>query len=148
VSGWLVTGARGMLGRDLVALLERAGEDVTGCSRDELDITDAGAVSATLRQRKPAVVVNCAAWTAVDDAETHEDAALRVNGHAVASLAAACAEQGSMLAQVSTEYIFDGSSRQPYAEVDAPSPRTAYGRSKLAGEPRCSVCWPSAARVT
>ena len=83
MSGWLITGAKGMLGRDLVALLEREDEDVTRYGRSELDITDAAAVGATLRRSKPAVVVNCAAWTAVDEAETHEDAALQVNGHAV-----------------------------------------------------------------
>ena len=108
MSGWLVTGAGGMLGRDLVTLLEREGEDVTGYGRRELDITDAAAVRATLRRCQPAVVVNCAAWTAVDDAETHEDAALQVNGRAVADLAAACADCGSTLVQVSTDYVFDG----------------------------------------
>ena len=107
---------------------------MTGYCRSELDITDAAAVRAALRRRQPAVVVNCAAWTAVDDAETHEDAALRVNGHAVAGLAAACADHGITLVQVSTDYVFDGGSRQPYGEGDPPSPRTAYGRSKLAGE--------------
>jgi dTDP-4-dehydrorhamnose reductase len=123
-----------MLGRDLVALLEREGEDVTGCGRGELDITDAAAVRAALRRREPTAVVNCAAWTAVDDAETHEDAALEVNGHAVAGLAAACADHGATLVQVSTDYVFDGASREPYGEADPPAPRTAYGRSKLAGE--------------
>ncbi len=134
MSGWLVTGARGMLGRDLVACLEREGEDAAAYGRGELDITDAAAVREILRRRRPGVVANCAAWTAVDDAETHEDAALRVNGHAVAGLAAACADQGSTLVQVSTDYVFDGAARQPYAETDPPAPRTAYGRSKLAGE--------------
>jgi dTDP-4-dehydrorhamnose reductase len=134
VSGWLITGAAGMLGRDLVCCLEQAGEDVTGYGRGELDITNAAAVRTALRRRKPAVVVNCAAWTAVDDAETNADAALRLNGHAVADLAAACADSGITLVQVSTDYVFDGGSRRPYAEGDPPSPRTAYGRSKLAGE--------------
>ena len=134
MSVWLVTGARGMLGRDLVTLLARDGEDVTGYGRGQLDITDAAAVGANLRQRQPAVVVNCAAWTTVDDAETHEEAALQVNGHAVAALAAACADHGSTLVQVSTDYVFDGTARQPYGETDPPSPRTAYGRTKLAGE--------------
>jgi dTDP-4-dehydrorhamnose reductase len=134
VSRWLITGAGGMLGRDLVARLEREGEDVMGCSRGELDITDDAAARTALRQRQPTVVVNCAAWTAVDDAETQEDAALRVNGQAVADLAAACADSGSTLVQVSTDYVFDGGSRRPYSEGDLPSPRTAYGRSKLAGE--------------
>jgi len=134
VSAWLVTGARGMLGRDLVARLRQEGEEVTACGRGELDITDAAAVRSVLSGCKPAVVVNCAAWTAVDDAETHEDAALEVNGRAVAGLAAACADRGSTLVQVSTDYVFGGAARQPYGEADPPSPRTAYGRSKLAGE--------------
>ena len=131
---WLVTGARGMLGRDLVAVLERRGEAVTGLSRTDLDITDAGAVRDALARWQPAVVVNCAAWTAVDDAEACEDAALRVNGEAVAGLAARCALQGAALVQISTDYVFDGLGREPYPEDGLRAPRTAYGRTKLAGE--------------
>jgi dTDP-4-dehydrorhamnose reductase len=123
-----------MLGRDLVGLLRREGEDVAALGRGELDITDAAAVRAALGRRVPDVVVNCAAWTAVDDAETHEDAALRVNGHAVADLAAACADRDVTLVQVSTDYVFDGAAGRPYGEADPPSPRTAYGRTKLPGE--------------
>jgi len=123
-----------MLGRDLVTRLARDGEEVAEYSHGELDITDAAAVRTVLGRRKPAVAVNCAAWTAVDDAEGHEDAALEVNGHAVAALAAACADHGVTLVQVSTDYVFDGASGQPYGEDDLPAPRTAYGRSKLAGE--------------
>ena len=134
MSRWLVTGARGMLGRDLVTLLEGRGEAVTGLSRSDLDITDAGAVRDALARWQPAVVVNCAAWTAVDDAEAHEDAALLVNGEAVAGLAACCAAQGTALVQVSTDYVFDGLGREPYPEDGLPAPRTAYGRTKLAGE--------------
>lgn len=134
MSGWLITGAGGMLGRDLVVCLERAGEDAAGYSRSELDITDTEAVRAIMHHRKPEVVVNCAAWTAVDDAEAHEDVALQVNGHAVARLAAVCADRGIALVHVSTDYVFDGESRQPYSEKDRPAPSTSYGRSKLAGE--------------
>jgi dTDP-4-dehydrorhamnose reductase len=134
VSRWLVTGAGGMLGRDLVIRLDRENEDVTGYSRSDLDITDAAAVRAALDWGRPAVVINCAAWTAVDDAETHEEAASLVNGTAVAGLAAACADYGTRLVQVSTDYVFDGQARRPYREGDAPAPRTAYGRGKLAGE--------------
>ena len=123
-----------MLGRDLVTLLERDGEEVIGYARGDLDIIDGAAVREALGERKPTVVVNCAAWTAVDDAETNEDAALQVNGHAVAGLAAACADYGSTLVQLSTDYVFDGTARQPYGEADPPTPRTAYGRGKLAGE--------------
>jgi dTDP-4-dehydrorhamnose reductase len=78
--------------------------------------------------------VNCAAWTAVDDAEAHEDRALAVNGAGAANLAAACAAGGARLVQPSTDYVFGGTSGRPYAEDDEPAPRTAYGRTKLAGE--------------
>ncbi|MEV6164078.1 dTDP-4-dehydrorhamnose reductase [Streptomyces sp. NPDC052052] len=131
---WLVTGAAGMLGRDVLARL--AGEDVTAVAADRaaLDIADPGAVRAGFREHRPAVVVNCAAWTAVDDAETQEDAALRVNGTGPGVLAAACHEHGAVLLQVSTDYVFAGDDGKPYAE-DAPTgPRSAYGRTKLAGE--------------
>ena len=134
MSRWLITGAAGMLGRDLVSVLERGGETVTALTRAELDITDGAAVRDALRHWRPAVVVNCAAWTAVDAAETSEDAALRLNGQAVADLAVACAAAGARLIQPSTDYVFDGQARRPYAEDDVPSPGTAYGRTKLAGE--------------
>jgi dTDP-4-dehydrorhamnose reductase len=134
VSGWLVTGAAGMLGRDLTALLAERGEQVTGMGHSDLDITDADAVTATLGACQPSVVVNCAAWTAVDDAETREGDALRLNGDGPANLAAACARLGAILIQPSTDYVFAGQADRPYQE-DAPAgPRSAYGRTKLAGE--------------
>jgi dTDP-4-dehydrorhamnose reductase len=132
--GWLVTGAAGMLGRDLTALLAQRGEQVTGLGHGDLDITDGDAVAATLDACQPAVVVNCAAWTAVDDAETHEDGALRLNGDGPANLAAACARLGAVLIQPSTDYVFDGQATSPYRESDPTGPRSAYGRTKLAGE--------------
>lgn len=131
---WLVTGAGGMLGRDLIALLSRGGEPVTGLDRAALDVTDAAAVARTLASARPDVIVNCAAWTAVDDAEAHEEQALAVNGGGAASLAAACAAGGARLVQLSTDYVFAGTARKPYAEDDLPAPRSAYGRTKLAGE--------------
>ena len=134
MSGWLVTGAGGMLGRDLVTLLDSRREAVTGLWHSELDITDVGAVRRALDRWQPTVLVNCAAWTAVDDAEAREEDALRVNGHAVAVLAALCAARGTTLVQLSTDYIFDGHASQPYPEDSVPAPRTAYGRTKLAGE--------------
>ena len=123
-----------MLGHDLVSLLRRDGATVTGLARRDLDVTDAAAIRDALRRERPDVVVNCAAWTAVDDAETHEAAALAVNGRGPASLAAACASSGARLVQVSTDYVFDGAARQPYPEDAVPAPLTAYGRTKLAGE--------------
>jgi len=134
VNRWLVTGAGGMLGRDLVSVLERRGAEVAGLRRTDLDITDQAAVRAALRRWQPDVVVNCAAWTAVDGAETREADALLVNGQAVTGLAAACAGQGAVLVQPSTDYVFDGQASQPYPEDSPTAPQTAYGRTKLAGE--------------
>jgi len=134
MSGWLVLGAGGMLGQDLVAELESAGQRVTGLRRGELDITDETAVRSEVAGRRPDVVVNCAAWTAVDDAESRESEALRVNAAGAASVAAACAAAGARLVHLSTDYVFAGNAAQPYAEDDRPAPLTAYGRTKLAGE--------------
>ena len=131
---WLVTGAGGMLGTDLVAALTARGEPVTGMDRASLDVTDAAAVTDAIARGRPEVVVNCAAWTAVDEAEAAEERALAVNGAGVANLAAACARSGARLVQVSTDYVFAGDAGRPYAEDDVPAPRTAYGRTKLAGE--------------
>ena len=131
---WLVTGAGGMLGTDLVATVASRGEPVTGIDRAGLDVTDAAAVTDAIARGRPEVVVNCAAWTAVDEAEAAEERALAVNGAGVANLAAACARSGARLVQVSTDYVFAGDAGRPYAEDDVPAPRTAYGRTKLAGE--------------
>ena len=131
---WLVTGAGGMLGTDMVAVLTSRGEPVTGMNRAGLDVTDAAAVSDAIARCRPDVVVNCAAWTAVDDAEASEEQALAVNAGGAANLAAACAGLGARLVQISTDYVFAGDAGRPYAEDDVPAPRTAYGRTKLAGE--------------
>jgi dTDP-4-dehydrorhamnose reductase len=134
VSHWLVTGAGGMLGRDLMALLEQRGTPVVGLARQELDVTDAEAVSTAVKHFQPDIVVNCAAWTAVDLAESREAEALAANGHGAAYLAAACAAVGARLVQLSTDYVFGGSAGRPYAETDAVGPVSAYGRTKLTGE--------------
>jgi dTDP-4-dehydrorhamnose reductase len=129
---WLVTGSNGMLGTDLVALLRAAGEDVTPAPRNALDVTDGSAVDEALRGHD--VVVNAAAWTAVDDAEEHEAEAATVNADAPRTLARAAARHGVRLVQVSTDYVFDGTATSPYPE-DAPvAPASAYGRTKAAGE--------------
>jgi dTDP-4-dehydrorhamnose reductase len=131
---WLVTGAGGMLGHELVAVLGRRGEAVTGLDRAGLDVTDAAAVADALAAFRPDVVVNCAAWTGVDDAEAHEQQALAVNGGGAANLAAACQAGRARLVQLSTDYVFAGTAERAYAEDDIPAPRSAYGRTKLAGE--------------
>ncbi|MFE3634320.1 dTDP-4-dehydrorhamnose reductase [Streptomyces sp. NPDC059168] len=132
---WLVTGAGGMLGRDTVRELRERGEDVTGLGRTACDITEPGSVRQVLDTFRPDVVVNCAAYTAVDDAESDEARALRVNGDGPRLLARACAAHGTRLVHVSTDYVFSGEARDtPYPEDHPPAPRTAYGRTKLAGE--------------
>ncbi|MFF7761746.1 dTDP-4-dehydrorhamnose reductase [Streptomyces griseorubiginosus] len=131
---WLVTGAGGMLGQDVLARLAQSGERYVALDRKALDLTDADAVSAALEEHRPAVVVNCAAWTAVDDAETREDEALAINGDGPRHLAEACARTGAVLLHVSTDYVFAGDATAPYAEDAPTAPRSAYGRTKLAGE--------------
>jgi dTDP-4-dehydrorhamnose reductase len=132
---WLITGAGGMLGRDTVAELVRRGEHATGLDHRALDITEPQAVRRAYEEHRPDVVVNCAAFTAVDAAETEEAQALAINGDGPRVLARACAAGGTRLIHVSTDYVFSGQARTtPYAEDDPPAPRTAYGRTKLAGE--------------
>lgn len=125
---WLITGAGGALGTDLRALLPSA----TAATRADLDITDADAVRAAVAGHD--VVVNTAAYTAVDNAETDEAAATRVNGHGAALLAEACASSGARLLQISTDYVLPGDAVAPCPEDAATDPVNAYGRSKLAGE--------------
>lgn len=134
MSGWLITGAGGMLGQDLLARLAADGETATGLDRAALDITDPASVLAALDAHRPAVVVNCAAWTAVDDAEAKEDDALTVNGTGPRVLAEACRDTGAVLLQVSTDYVFAGDATAPYAEDTPLAPLNAYGRTKAAGE--------------
>ena len=129
----LVTGASGMLGSDLTAVLAAAGHEVLARTKSQLEITDASAVSRALEESRPEVVVNCAAFTKVDACET-DPRAFEVNAKAVGSLAHACARWGAQLVQVSTDFVFDGAKRSPYREDDETGPLSAYGRSKREGE--------------
>ena len=131
----LVTGSLGQLGSEFVGQLgARESDHVLGLDRPEIDITDPESVASAFRGFAPDVVINCAAWTAVDDAETHEAAALHVNAEGPRVLAAACSAAGAWLVQISTDYVFAGDASAPYAIDAAPAPRSAYGRTKLAGE--------------
>jgi dTDP-4-dehydrorhamnose reductase len=130
----LVTGAGGMLGRDVVLAAGNAGHDVVGFGHTELDITAAGVLAAKFELERPDVVINCAAWTDVDGAEESEEAALAVNGVAAGNVAAAAAAVGASVVYVSSDYVFDGSKGAPYVETDQTAPLSAYGRTKLAGE--------------
>jgi dTDP-4-dehydrorhamnose reductase len=128
----LVTGADGMLARDLVPALRTAGHVVTALGRPDLDVTDAGECVAGVAGHD--LVVNAAGWTRVDDAETHEPEAFSVNAVGAANLARAASWAGARLVQVSTDYVFDGTATTPYAADHPPAPASAYGRTKAAGE--------------
>lgn len=128
-----VAGAGGGLGTALCSALAARG--IAACTSDvELDIADEARVTAFLAGHRPTHLVNCAAYTAVDQAEREEAAAQRTNATGPAVLARACAAAGVFGAHISTDYIFDGDKGAPYLEDDVPSPRSAYGRTKLDGE--------------
>jgi dTDP-4-dehydrorhamnose reductase len=130
----LVTGAHGQLGRALVRLAEAAGRPVVALSRAELDLSAPEDLRRAVRQHAPGAVVNAAAYTAVDRAETEPDLARAVNAEAPAALAAACAEAGIPMAHVSTDFVFDGTNLRPYREDDPIRPLSVYGRTKAEGE--------------
>jgi dTDP-4-dehydrorhamnose reductase len=129
---WLVVGAGGQLGSDLLLALE--GRDVVGLTRADLDVTDGDAVARAVTAVVPSVIVNAAAYTAVDAAETDEANASVANAIAPALLAAAAKSTGARLVHVSTDYVFAGDATTPYDEGAQPDPRSAYGRTKLEGE--------------
>jgi dTDP-4-dehydrorhamnose reductase len=147
IGSWLVAGAGGMLGRDLVEVL--GDRKHTALSHAELDITDAAAVLGAVDGHD--IVVNAAAWTAVDDAESHEAAAFAVNALGAANLAAACAQTSARLVHVSTDYVFSGAfsgdATTPYPERAPMAPRSAYGRTKAAGEWAVRATLPEQAYV-
>lgn len=130
---WLVTGAGGQLGRTALALAPRHGVEATGVTRAELDVADEAAVRAALERVRPDVVLNCAAFTAVDRCETEPEPARRANALAPGVLARAC--QGrARLVHISTDYVFDGRASTPVPEDAPTAPLSAYGRTKLEGE--------------
>jgi dTDP-4-dehydrorhamnose reductase len=129
----LITGCRGQVGTELVRSLAPLGQ-VIALDRSRADLTDPAGLRCLLDDLRPDVILNAAAYTAVDSAEDEEELAYAVNGTAPAVLAAAAARQGSLLVHYSTDYVFDGSGSTPWREEDVPAPRSVYGRSKLAGE--------------
>jgi dTDP-4-dehydrorhamnose reductase len=130
----LVTGGRGQLGRALARCGAAAGHHVTAVDVDQLDIRDRAAVSAAIVAHHATVVINAAAYTAVDKAETERDAAFAINAIGAGNVALAAAEHRVRMFQVSTDYVFDGQSTRPYREDDARAPLGVYGASKAAGE--------------
>jgi len=131
---WLITGAAGMVGTDVRDELLRRDENVVALAKSDLDVTDSRCISACVLEHRPTVIINCAAYTKVDLAEEQESAANAINGSAVELLAEAANEVDALLVQISTDFVFDGTKREPYDVTDATSPLSAYGRSKLLGE--------------
>ena len=140
---YLVVGAGGMLGTDLMAVL--GDRSVTGLTRTQLDVTDPTATLAAIEGFD--FVINASAYTRVDDAETDEDAAYAVNGLGAQNLARATATHGATLVQLSTDYVFDGTATSPYAENAPRDPQSAYGRTKAAGERLALEADPAGTRV-
>jgi len=129
-----VVGSRGQLGRELLATLAGTSHQASGHDVESVDIRDPGSVAALLDDVRPDVVINCAAWTRVDAAETEEAAANGVNADGPGVLAHACLPRGILLCHLSTDYVFDGTATEPIDEAAVPNPQGAYGRGKLAGE--------------
>jgi dTDP-4-dehydrorhamnose reductase len=134
VTSWLVLGGNGQLGRSLQEVLTERGIEHVALGSGDCDITDPASVAAALVHSRPDVVVNCAAWTAVDAAESHEPEALLVNAIGAGNVGRACREIRARLVHVSTDYVFPGNQHGPYGEDDPTGPASAYGRTKLQGE--------------
>ncbi len=130
----LVTGAVGQLGRDVVALFEQQSMEVLPCDRDSLDITDSEACLRRIQEFTPDVIIHCAAYTAVDQAETDIDQAYQVNAVGTRNLVVAAEKISAKFCYISTDYVFDGQSTTGYHEYDNTNPQSIYGKSKRAGE--------------
>jgi dTDP-4-dehydrorhamnose reductase len=129
----LLLGKNGQVGYELLTTLAPLGE-VTALGRTELDLTNTAAIRSTVRRINPAIIVNAAAYTAVDKAEAEPELAMAINANAPGILAQEAAACNALLVHYSTDYIFDGTKNEPYTEQDTPNPLSAYGKTKLAGE--------------
>jgi dTDP-4-dehydrorhamnose reductase len=134
----LLTGKNGQVGWELQRVLAPLG-DVTACDREQLDLSDVSQIRAKIRELQPQLIVNAAAYTAVDRAESEPEIAMQINATAPAALAKAAKEVGALLIHYSTDYVFDGAGREPYTEDHAPNPLNVYGKTKLAGEQAISL---------
>ena len=129
----LITGANGQVGYELARTMQGLGR-VVALDRASLDLANLDAIRTTLREMKPAIIINAAAYTAVDRAESDRDSAFRLNAEAPGVLAQECSKLGALLIHYSTDYVFNGEKEGPYAENDETDPQNVYGASKLAGE--------------
>ena len=130
----LITGAQGQVGKELTSTASAKGFEVIAASRADLDITQAQSVENYITQYQPDIVINAAAHTAVDKAESEQDLAFAINRDGAKNIAAACKKQNIPLLHISTDYVFDGTKSEPYSENDTVSPLGIYGESKWQGE--------------
>lgn len=139
----LITGANGMVAHAAIAYCRSIGDEVTALTRQNLDIADRVAVDSAFAAIKPEIVLNCAAYTDVDGAETNIDRAYQANTAGVENLAAACGDIDAVFVTISTDYVFDGAKDGFYSASDAPNPQGIYAKSKLAGELRAAAANPN-----
>lgn len=137
----LITGANGQIGQELVAVMQEHAISYVACDRAQLDITDATIVDTVVNNTNPDIIINAAAYTAVDAAEDNSDAAFRVNRDGVENLALACRQKNIPLLHISTDFVFDGEKQGAYEENDPTNPLSIYGKSKLAGEQILRNTW-------
>lgn len=130
----LVTGAQGQLGHDVINIFREAGHEVIPCSRRELDVTNLNQCQQVISLQRPDCILHCAAYTAVDAAETDTDGAYLINALGTRNVAVSAEKVGAKLIYISTDYVFSGIDEGAYHEYDRTDPRTIYGKSKLAGE--------------
>ena len=130
----LVTGANGQLGSDVICEMKSRRLDVVGVDVKEMDITDEGMVFEVFDKVKPDAVIHCAAYTAVDDAEDHEDLCRKINAYGTANIARACKLHDAPMMYISTDYVFNGEGVEPWKPDDGTDPVNTYGQTKLEGE--------------
>ena len=131
----LITGAKGMMGSDLIKVLSQKKEyNLTGATRSDFDITDYSQTLQFLKDKRPDIVIHAAAYTKVDDCESHSETAYKVNETGTKNIASGCKDINAKLICISTDYIFNGRKNTPYLENDMPEPLSVYGDSKLKGE--------------
>lgn len=137
----LIAGAGGLVGRAVFEHCTREGDQIAHLDHASLDITDEDQVNATFDRERPEVVINCAAWTDVDQCELDPDRARRVNAYGPELLALGCRRLGALFIAISTDYVFDGEKNGFYTQRDQPNPQSAYAVSKLEGERRAQNAW-------
>lgn len=139
----MITGANGMVAKAVIAHCRTLGDEVLTCTRQEMDISDAAAVAEIFSRTRPGAVINCAAYTDVDGAETHVELCYAANSYGVENLAAAAKKINATFVTISTDYVFDGGKSGFYTEEDIPNPISVYGKAKYEGEIRAREANPS-----